>query len=499
MSGLFSTIRSDSTALSAQSTAMNIASNNLSNVNNQNYANQVVSFSELPSVQTPTGPISMGIGVSVQSTRSDVLDQLVQQQTSITSAASQEQAILQQAQAAMGESLTANSTSGSTSTTSTSGLGTALSNFFASFQTFASSPNDPGAKQGVVAQSSILANTFNQISTNIQQVVSSANSQIVSGVSQVNTLLKQIAALNTQVKELNSAAPNSAAGMIDQRQAAIMKLAALVPITVSGSSQDELTLSTNTSTGSVTLVDQGNVVNTLSYTPQVNASDSTQTLPTAGYFSAVSTANPSTSSKISAAAGTLGGLLSSLSGPILTLQLDVDSIAQQLVTKVNTAYGPSGASGTNLIFKQIPTGDLNIPGKAASEMSVDSGFTSTSASAKANGNPDGDNSIARTIANLENTANFTTSSGDNYNGTVSQVYSNIVSGIGLALDTANTNVTSETAVQTALKNQQQAIEGVSIDTEMANMMTYQKAFQASSEVLQVVNEMLKTLISTVVA
>ena len=69
MSGLFGALSATSTALDAQSQAISVANNNIANINNPNYSEETVSYTDLPSVDTPEGLQSTGISTSVQQTR----------------------------------------------------------------------------------------------------------------------------------------------------------------------------------------------------------------------------------------------------------------------------------------------------------------------------------------------------------------------------------------------------------------------------------------------
>ena len=44
-------------------------------------------------------------------------------------------------------------------------------------------------------------------------------------------------------------------------------------------------------------------------------------------------------------------------------------------------------------------------------------------------------------------------------------------------------------------SQRSSISGVNLDEEMTNLMQYQKAYQASAELITTVNQMLETVIS----
>jgi flagellar hook-associated protein 1 len=469
MSGLFSTISSTSTALNAESQAINVTSNNIANLNNPNYSEEQVLFNDLGSVQTPDGVESMGITTSVDQMRNAVLDMMVQQQASITSGVQAQQNVLQQAQAALGEGITGSSTSADASTTSTSGLSVALNNFFSAFQGLAADPTDSGEAQTVVEQAGVLADRFQEIASNLTQVQTNATTQVTDGITTVNNLLTDIAGLNSQINGLNAGSSGAAAALVDQREGDLETLAGLIPISVQTNTQNEDQVSTTDSTGNpITLVSNAAVSNALSFSGGV-----------------ISAGSPPVALGLSS--GSLQGTLAVTSGPIQTLQDSFDQLAQQIVTSVNAAYNPTSTPGGNLFLST---------GTTASTITVDPSFTPTTV--QAGSGAAGDNSIAVAVANLANQT-FSTGSGDAINGSITQFYAGAVSNLGEALDTANTQVTDQTNVQTVVVNQRQSVSGVSVDQEMSNLMTYQRAFQASSEVFQVLDGLLGTVVNNLVS
>jgi flagellar hook-associated protein 1 FlgK len=46
-----------------------------------------------------------------------------------------------------------------------------------------------------------------------------------------------------------------------------------------------------------------------------------------------------------------------------------------------------------------------------------------------------------------------------------------------------------------LQNERSSVSGVSIDEEMTNLITYQRAYQASAELVTTVNQMLSSLVT----
>ncbi|MGA2166113.1 MAG: flagellar basal body rod C-terminal domain-containing protein, partial [Solirubrobacteraceae bacterium] len=63
------------------------------------------------------------------------------------------------------------------------------------------------------------------------------------------------------------------------------------------------------------------------------------------------------------------------------------------------------------------------------------------------------------------------------------------------VQSATTNQANAQAVLSAVSNQRQSVSGVSLDEEMTNLITFQRGYQASARALNVMNEMLDTLIN----
>ena len=101
----------------------------------------------------------------------------------------------------------------------------------------------------------------------------------------------------------------------------------------------------------------------------------------------------------------------------------------------------------------------------------------------------GNNNIAEKIAQLRSDKNFS----DNMN--VFEYYTNIIGTIGnMAKEAENGNKTS-TLISEQLANQRESVIGVNLDEEAVNIIKFQKAFDASSRIVTVTNEILQTIIN----
>ena len=466
MSGLFTTLGSIAQALNADSQALAITSSNISNVNNQSYSRQQVNFANGADIATGSGVENLGLRVSVQSTANAVLNQQVMNEAGSTASAQKQQDLLQQAQAALGESITnASSTSSSTSATDT-GLSTALGNLLGSFQALAASPTDNGTKQTVLEQAASLVDLFQSTDSNLAQVQAGADAGVASDVSSANTLLTTIAGLNTQIASAEAASPGSSNSLQNDRETALEQLAAIIPVTVTGQANGEDLVTTPSASGAaVTLVQNGTVPGPLAYSAGVlTGGAASDTLAPAG--------------------GSIQGAITASTGPIQDMRSSLDALAGQVVTAVNTIYNPSGAASGNF---------FTAGGTTAATIALNPLLTSSTLSAGPGGS--GDNSTAVALSALSSTT-FSKASGDLIDGTLTGALSTGVSALGNAVSAATNTLTEQTQIQTMVQNQRASISGVNMNQEMANLVQYQQAYQASSQVFGIVNQMLNSLIQS---
>jgi flagellar hook-associated protein 1 FlgK len=98
--------------------------------------------------------------------------------------------------------------------------------------------------------------------------------------------------------------------------------------------------------------------------------------------------------------------------------------------------------------------------------------------------------VALQLANLATTAQ----TGLNHQ-TFGDAYSQTVAGLGDALQTANDQVTNQTAVTTMLQTQRSDVSGVNVDQEMTTLMSFQRAYEASAQLVTTLNTMMGDTLS----
>src|SRR5690348_6080440 len=110
-------------------------------------------------------------------------------------------------------------------------LDTVYNNFTTALQDLSVSPSSGSAQSSAVNSAQLLAKQLNAISSNIQSMRTSAEQGIAADVQAANQALQEIAKLNSQVSTAVANDPTTAT-LLDQRDAAIDKLATLMDVRV---------------------------------------------------------------------------------------------------------------------------------------------------------------------------------------------------------------------------------------------------------------------------
>lgn len=469
MSGLVSSLNQAVRALQAQSRGVETAGRNLANVNNADYSRQRVVFGDRGTVLTPQGAQSLGIEAkAVQQLRDALLDRQLSREVARTADLEAEDSAYAKAQAALGESIDRTQSADAVAA-SGQGLSAVLTEFFNAFQAFSARPTDLGERQNLVQRADMLAERFRATDTRLEQVQADLGAQITDDVADANELLAAIADLNAQIGRFEINSPGSAVDLRDRRQAAIEKLAGKIgaetrPHATEAGQVDVFVR--DASGAPVVLVDRATVSTPVSYSgTQILAGSTPVALP----------------------GGSVSGLLSARDGSIQTLRDRLDTFAAQLAVSVNQAYNPAGA-----------TGDFFAIGASGSAgtLALVSGVTPSTLKASDGGAP-GDNTLALAVSALA-TKKFSTAGGDLLDGTFSQFYSGVVSDFGRSVAGVRGRLSDQNGIEDIVRQQRQSVSGVSLDEEMTDLMQYQRAFQASSRVISIVDDLLNTVVNGLV-
>jgi flagellar hook-associated protein 1 FlgK len=453
MSSLFGTMSVALQSLLAQQGAMEVVANNIANANTPGYTREIPVLEENPPVLSGNTMVGTGVSMTtVESVRDNVLNLRIQQETSEQSSLGSYVNSMDQVQTLFNE-------------TQGSGLQTDLSNFFNSFQSLATDPTSSSLRQAVILAGQNLAGAFNQTSSSLSTTQQGLDQSVVQSVQQVNSLTSQLAGLNQQIQEISNSGA-SPGPLEDQRDEDLSQLSNLIDTAVIYNNDGTV----NVSTTNGSLLVAGNQSDAL--TTQLNSST--------GMHDVYAEGSDITSS---IAGGQLQGLINARDSGIPSAQSSLDNLAASLISAVNqqqaAGYNSDGGTGTNFFNPFTPSASGSNAGAAAT-MTV--ALTNPDDVAASSDGTPGDNGNATALANLQNQAIVDGQTPTDY-------YSNLIDSVGNAVSSATSNQTAVGLVLQQLTNQQASVSGVSLDEEAANLVLYQRAYEAAARVISVVDEL----------
>jgi len=433
-----------------------VVSNNIANVNTPGYTREVPDYQESP--PNDLAGLQFGTGVTlagIQSIRDNVLQLRLNQEAQNQGRLDTLSTGFDQIQPLFNES-------------SGSGLQSLLSQFFNGFQQLAANPTNSGVRQSVIQNAQSLATGFRQTALALQTQQQNADTAVVQTVTQINQLSGQIAALNGQIGT-PSAPSQSQNALVDQRALLINQLSQLVDVQAIPADGSSLTITTNG--GSLLVV--GNKSFNLTTQPD----------PTTAFQHVFSQGQDITST---ITGGNLAGDIQLRDQQIPSLDSSLDTLASGIASAVNT----QNAAGFDL--NGNPGGNIFVPpaGVPGAALNLAVAITDPNLiAASADGTP-GNNANATALANLQNQPIISGQNPINY-------YSNVVFQVGNNASNASAALSSEQLLVQQLQNQQNAVSGVSLDEEAANLVQFQNAYTAASRVATVIASLFQTTINMV--
>ena len=333
---------------------------------------------------------------------------------------------------------------------SDNGLAEQLNDFWNSWAAVANNPGDSAARNVVLQKAGALAGTLNEASAALGRLNQSTTDQASSALTQINTATSQLAQLNSAIA-VGTATGATDNQLLDQRDSLLMSLSDLAGA--------QATINTD-GTATVSIGGQTVVSSTTATAVSVNASNQ---LLVGG-------------SPAGAAGGQLQGLLDGLTTVLPGYTAQLDAVAAALANTTNSAQ----TSGYDLAGN--PGGPLFAGSTAGTISLAITDPTLLAASGSPGGNLDG--SVALSMSQLGNSTTGPDAS-----------YRTLIGTLATDSQRANQQATVQQSVTDSVDALAQSSSGVSIDEETTNLLTYQRAYQASSRVLTTVDETLDTLIN----
>jgi len=429
-------------SLMANQSAMSVASNNIANANNPDYARQ-----RLLTRPAPPDPSAWWIGTGVDVIGIEAIrDMLLETRY--------RHAISGQSD---GNSMLGHLSSVETIFNDSSGTGLQqkITDFFNSFQTLSQDPASMTYREQVRSSANALINAIHSHAASLNQMQAQANQDINTDLTKVNDLTKQIADITKQIRI--EEASQSANDLRDRRTALVKELSQYVEV-------NEL----DTEGGDYQLSTKDNHLLVLNDTAMTLAASDVTTQIGAGSLRAEVDIRDNYVPKYMAALDQL-----------------TYEISQQVNSIHSAGYDLNGNTGINFF------NPLASAAGAASAISLSVDVAGDPTKIAASSLPTGtDNGTALALGNLLTAPVFS-------GGTVTDQYNTMVYSIGSDVAGAQSNYDEQSALVTQLENRRQSVSGVSIDEESLQIQQFQRAYEASAQMISVIDQLLDVTLGMV--
>jgi flagellar hook-associated protein 1 len=452
MSSLFTSLLSSANSLRAYEQALAVTQNNVTNSSTPGYAKQIQPLEALSFDVTVGLPGGVRAG-SVLSSRDGYAERAVREQQTDYGFSQQKTT-----------NLTPLETSFSLS--GTSGIAPSISALFQSFSSLSVNPNDTVSRQAVIQQASIVAGNFRSTAAGLQTQETSLDQESRGTIDAINHLATVIAGINTH-NRLGKAG-SSDAGVDAQLNSSLEELSQLVNFT-----------SLQQPDGTVAIYIGGQTA--------LVAND--KTYPIKGDFSTSQTKIlNSTGADISnqLTGGKLGALLEDKNTVIPSYVTDLNTLAQGLADNVNTALSQgvdqNGAAPATNLFTYDPTVGAAFS-LAVNPLTPDQIAAASPGATGGNGN-------ALSLAALGDTKSI--------NGyTFAQFYGNLGGRVGSDLALAKSNQSTQQLLLTQTQDLRTQVSGVSLNEEAEHLVAFQRAYEATSKMIGILDSLTETLINII--
>lgn len=479
----FSGLNGALTSLLAQRRALEIAGQNIANVNTPGYTRQRATLASIDGAAVPSmfsAPTTTTGGVVVSSVDrlgDAFLEARVREESvnagylgAVSTAWDEIEAVVDEP----GED----------------GLSAHLSSFFAGWQDVANSPDETAARAVLLESAHALVSRIATAYTGIERAWTTMRGQADSLTGEVNATAAAVADLNDRVLQSTVAGGNPAT-LVDERTQQLTRLAELVGAEARPRSDGTV----DVMVGGNALV-RGTKVNALVVQGAPRLADlatwdpSTPSTATTGPVRLVW---QGTGTTVGATGGRLGGLLTALApastsgpgGPLATVAATYDDLAIELATAVNAAHATGRYLGEDPSSPDPDTAFFTVstdPADGPPSLNLAVAITDVrKVRAAAAGAGALDGSVADVISQLEDQ--------------LASTWSQTVVNIGVQTRTATQRAGAAQTTLDVATSQLQSQAGVNLDEETIQLLASQRAYEGAARVITAIDQLLDTLIN----
>jgi flagellar hook-associated protein 1 FlgK len=461
VSSLISSLYTGASGLFTSQTAVQVTGNNIANVNTEGYSRQTAGITSSTPLQQ--GSLLYGTGSAVNTIdragSSFITKQLIAQSATCGEyeAASTPLADIEQIL-----------------DISDSSLSNDIDRFFDAWEELSTNPAGTTERQQVLQEAENLAAHCNRIDQQLTDVVEGIDTTIESMVPTLNDQLQQVAELNSTIMQTERAG-GDANTLQDQRDLLVQQVSETCGATTYTDTNSMVCLQLSNGLPLVT----GNAASTFAITQtegraQLNLTSGSSTFAV----------------DYQDFGGELKGLLTVRDVTIPAMQDDIDQLTYEIATAVNgvhtTGIDKNGDAGGDL-FAMTALTDPTAPVWQGAAASITVAFDDPDLIAAGTTSSTGDNSLTLSMVALRDTAAVNGS-------TYTEEYARIAAKAGLLVSSNEQKLSASSDQLDAISSKRDAIAGVSTDEEMVLLIQYQAGYEAASNYIGVVQEMMDTLL-----
>jgi flagellar hook-associated protein 1 FlgK len=474
MANLLSSLLSSSNALNAFDQALAVTQNNVANASTPGYAKQMLSLESLP-FDLFAGSMGGVRAGQVLTARNEYAEQAVRRQSASAGFDQQSVNSLGALQSLL-------------DVTGKSGISAALNSLFQSFAAWAQSPTDTNTRQAVIDQAGQLAAAFQQTASGLGNLEQDANLQLSQTVDHVNEIVGQLQKVNRE----RIAGGRDNPGLDTQTHSLLEQLSQYADFTAAFQENGSVTVLLNGQTP-LLMEDRQYALGFDLTMPTSPAPTNAQAPPSARILAADGT---------DITAATKGGQLGALvdfRNRVLPSYLgdayqagDLNTMAKQFADRVNqlltSGLASDGVTPGKALFQYDGTNATNV----AASLTVDPTVTQDELQPNDPGPPAVSNGIPLALAALASPQ----SGADKINGeSYAGYYGSLAARAGTAVSNANGDLEASQAGLAQAKQLRQQTSGVSLDEEATLLIQFQRAYEANSRLITVLNQLTQDTIN----
>ncbi len=492
MSGIFNSMNTATKGLMAQQTSLHTTGHNIANINTEGFTRQRVDM-KADRAHNLNGIGQIGTGVKMEAVvrmTSDHISKQIRNENSTLNRFTEKSGVIDALEVIFNEP-------------SDTGLNFNIAEMFESFNALSNNPESLNFKTVVVEKLKTLTETLKQMGNQIEGLKTETHDAIDKNILDFNTKVEGLNSLNKQIfnVSIRGQIPND---LLDQRDLMLKELSSTgeVDLDFDKYGRVEIKIDSNETDGDGKVIKK----DILTYEGQQNylAYDKADESKVSATREIKLYDNKTKAEKREDPISNIDVKNGKIKGNIDAVEViqeasgNLDKMANSLAQSINKTHGKLKDKDKQDL------GDIFIFDKGkidAKSIGINKSLKEENGLLQAGkeGSEQGDGSLALELSQIRNKKTSLDTDGnikdDSSGTTISGSYRDMVIKVGISKQHSDNMVANQNVLTQQLENRRESISGVSINDEIANVIKFQKAYEANAKVLSVLTDMLDVLIN----